>query len=80
MKQKTMCKIKIAVSSILFLFSFTFLGASLKCLFFYQDISHLPLLVIYAYIVCDSVKDLVKNALKAGYIQFMEEKDDVEHK
>ena len=80
MKQKTMCKIKIAVSSILFLLSFTFLGASLKCLFFYQDISHLPLLVIYAYIVCDSVKDLVKNALKAGYIQFMEEKDDVEHK
>lgn len=80
MKQKTMCKIKIAVSSILFLLSFTFLGASLKCLFFYQDISYLPLLVVYAYIVCDSVKDLVKNALKAGYIQFMEEKDDVEHK
>lgn len=80
MKQKTMCKIKIAVSSILFLLSFTFLGASLKCLFFYQDISYLPLLVIYAYIVCDSVKDLVKNALKAGYIQFMDEKDDVEHK
>lgn len=80
MKQKTMCKIKIAVSSILFLLSFTFLGASLKCLFFYQDISYLPLLVIYVYIVCDSAKDLVKNALKAGYIQFMEEKDDVEHK
>lgn len=75
MKQKTMCKIKIAVSSILFLLSFTFLGASLKCLFFYQDISHLPLLVIYAYIVCDSAKDLVKNALKAGCIQFMEEKE-----
>lgn len=80
MKQKTMCKIKIAVSSILFLLSFTFLSASLKCLFFYQDISHLPLLVIYAYIVCDSVKDLVKNALKAGYIQFLEEKDNAEQK
>lgn len=80
MKQKTMCKIKIAVSSVLFLLSFTFLGASLKCLFFYQDVSYLPLLVVYAYIVCDSAKDLVKNALKSGYIQFMEEKDDVEHK
>lgn len=80
MKQKTMCKIKIAVSSILFLLSFTLLGASVKCLFFYQDVSYLPLLVIYAYIVCDSAKDLVENALKAGYIQFMEEKDDVEHK
>lgn len=68
------------MSSITFLLSFTFLGASLKCLFFYQDVSYLPLLVIYAYIVCDSAKDLVKNALKAGYIQFMEEKDDVEHK
>ena len=80
MKQKTMCKIKIAVSSILFLLSFTFLGASLKCLFFCQDVSYLPLLVIYAYIVCDSAKDLVKNALKAGYIQFLEEKDNAEQK
>lgn len=79
MKQKTMCKIKTAVSSILFLLSFTLLGASVKCLFFYHDISYLPLLVIYAYIVCDSAKDMVKNALKAGYIQFVEEKDNAEH-
>lgn len=76
MKQKTACKMKTVLFAIIFLFSLYLLGSSLRILFYGKDISHLVNSVVYAFAFYHSGPPMVKNALLAGWIEFMEEGKD----
>lgn len=78
MKQKTACKIKALLFTILFVFSLSFLDSSLKMLFLEQDIFYLGISIVSGFALYHSAPKMFKNALLAGLIEFYEDKQDAE--
>ena len=76
MKQKTKCKIKTVIFTILFFISFSFIDSSLRLMFEKNDIWYLSMLILSGFCLFHSGPKMFKNAIMAGWIEFQEEKKD----
>lgn len=73
MKQKTKCKIKTVLYSIVFILSMSFLKTTFDLIFYGEDFSYVPFMIVYMFAVYQSSFRAFENAFAAGWIEFAEE-------
>lgn len=73
MKQKTKCKIKTVLYSIVFILSMSFLKSTFDLIFYDKNFSHVPFMIVFMFAVYQSSFRAFKNAFAAGWIEFVEE-------
>lgn len=76
MKQKTKCKIKTALSAIVFAVSLYFFSFVVRCILDTYDIWFAVMEIPILFALCNSSTKMFKNAMLAGWIEFQEEKKD----
>lgn len=76
MKQKSACKIKTALSAIVFAVSLYFFSFVVQCMLDTYDIWFAVMEIPILFALCNSSAKMFKNAMLAGWIEFREEKKD----